>query len=60
MPGALIGVAPRPGFICGRGKAPPPYPGRTIPGGPRGLTGCPGAAARGLTDGRLPGLPPGA
>ena len=54
MPGARIGVTPR--GVIGRGNPPPPT-GRTIPGGPRGRTGWPGAAALGLTEGRLPGLP---
>lgn len=58
MPGALIGVTPR--GVIGRGNPPTPA-GRTMPGGPRGRTGWPGAAALGLTEGRLPGpLPPAA
>ena len=54
MPGARMGVTAR--GVTGL-RAPPGPPGLTMPAGPRARTGCPGAAARGLTVGRLPGLP---
>ena len=44
--------------VIGRVMGRTPPGGLTIPGGPLGLTGCPGAAALGLALGRLPGRAP--